>query len=128
MTDLYENIEQLCREKGITPGKMCSEVGISRGNLGDLKKERIKSLSAENLSKIAAYFDVSTDYLLGKTDTKKSAPVTDKDAELMAYLEELRTRPELKMLFSLTKDASKEDVEASVRIIEAFLNKENQNE
>ena len=39
------------------------------------------------------------------------------------YLEELRTRPEMKMLFQLTKDATKEDVEKAVRVIEAMLGK-----
>ena len=42
------------------------------------------------------------------------------DAELTGYLEELRDRPELRMLFSVTKNATKEDVEAAVRIIEAL--------
>lgn len=37
--------------------------------------------------------------------------------ELTEYLEMLRTRPECRMLFSLTKDATKEDVEKAVAII-----------
>lgn len=41
--------------------------------------------------------------------------------ELDDYLEELRTRPEMKMLFNITKHASKEDVEKAVKIIEAML-------
>ena len=45
------------------------------------------------------------------------------DEELTEYLEELRTRPEMKMLFQLTKDATKEDVEKAVRVIEAMLGK-----
>ena len=36
------------------------------------------------------------------------------------YLEELKNRSELRMLFSLTKGATKEDVEKAVRIIEAL--------
>ena len=36
------------------------------------------------------------------------------------YLQQLRDRPELRMLFSLTKNATKQDVEAAVRIIEAL--------
>ena len=39
---------------------------------------------------------------------------------LLGYLEQLRDRPELRMLFSLTKNATKQDVEAAVRIIEAL--------
>ncbi len=53
---------------------------------------------------------------------EKASP--DEDAELGEYLEELRDRPEMKMLFSLAKNATKEDVEAAVRIIKAYLNKD----
>lgn len=47
------------------------------------------------------------------------------DAELTEYLEELKSRPELKMMFSLTKNATKKDVEKAVAIVEAFLNGSN---
>ena len=39
-------------------------------------------------------------------------------------MEQLRTRPELKMMFQLTKDATKEDVEKAVKVIEAMLGKD----
>lgn len=54
---------------------------------------------------------------------KKSDLVEDKskNSELEDYLEELRTRPEMKMLFNVTKNATKEDVEKAVKIIEAML-------
>lgn len=40
--------------------------------------------------------------------------------ELTMYLEELRSRPEMRMLFSIAKDATKEDVEKAVAIIKAL--------
>lgn len=45
------------------------------------------------------------------------------NTELDDYLETLRTRPEMKMLFNLTKNATKEDVEKAVKIIETLLSK-----
>lgn len=70
------------------------------------------------LKKIADLFGVSIDYILGRTD---DPDYIDPDDELNEYLEYLRTRPELKMLFSLTKDATKADVEKAVKIIETML-------
>ncbi len=64
MNILYERIHFLCSERGITVATMCKEVSISRGNISDLKAERIKSLSAESLNKIAKYFDITLDFLL----------------------------------------------------------------
>lgn len=46
--------------------------------------------------------------------------LVNQDSELTAYLEELRTRPEMRMLFSVAKGASKADVEKAVAIIEAL--------
>ncbi|MDL2293178.1 helix-turn-helix domain-containing protein [Ruminococcaceae bacterium OttesenSCG-928-D13] len=65
MSDLYNKIDALCKEAGTTIGAMCNSMGISRGNLSDLKAGRSKSLSAEKLAKIARFLGVTTDYLLG---------------------------------------------------------------
>ena len=64
MSDLYNRIMELCSRKGIKVGRMCIELGISKGNLTDLKMERKKTLSSSALQKIADYFGVSVDYLL----------------------------------------------------------------
>jgi transcriptional regulator with XRE-family HTH domain len=81
MNMLYERISMLCTEKGIRPGKMCTDLGISRGNISDLKMGRIESLSADKLSKISAYFNVSVDYLLTGEETKK-APTGEGEREV----------------------------------------------
>ena len=67
MQNLYEVIENLCQQKGIRPGQMCNELGLSRGLMTDLKMGRKKSVSAQTAQKIAAYFGVSVGYLLGET-------------------------------------------------------------
>lgn len=66
MYNMYNIIEGLCDSKGIKVGKMCADLEISRGILGDLKAGRTKSLSAQNLEKISGYFGVSSDFILGK--------------------------------------------------------------
>jgi transcriptional regulator with XRE-family HTH domain len=68
MANLYETIENLCLRKGIRPGRLCQELGISRGLITDLKMGRKKSVSAETAQKIAAFFGVSVGYLLGQED------------------------------------------------------------
>lgn len=67
MHNLYEVIENLCQQKGIRPGQMCNELGLSRGLITDLKMGRKKSVSAQTAQKIAAYFGVSVAYLLGES-------------------------------------------------------------
>ena len=72
MSELYNLIESLCKEKGTNITAMCKAAKISRAPLTELKMGRSKTLSSATLSKIAAYFGVSVDYLLGNKE--KPAP------------------------------------------------------
>lgn len=74
MGTLYENIIALCNEKGIKGGRMCTDIGMSKGILTDLKMGRQTGVSAANAQKIASYFGVSVGYLLGEEDEKKEQP------------------------------------------------------
>jgi len=122
MWTLYDRLEALCRERGIKGGRMCTDLGISKSLMTDLKSGRKKTISAITAQKIASYFGVTVGYLLGEEEQKEK-PLVNGDEELTEYLEVLKTRPEMRMLFQLSKDATKEDVEAAVRIIEALRKK-----
>ena len=77
MGTLYENIIALCDEKGIKGGKMCTDIGMSKGILTDLKMGRQTGISAANAQKIASYFGVSVGYLLGEEDKKEQPTEND---------------------------------------------------
>lgn len=68
MESLYDRIETLCRKKGIRPGRLCNDLGLSRGLMTDLKMGRKKSVNAETAQKIASYFGISVGQLLGQVD------------------------------------------------------------
>ena len=69
MDNLYASIEALCNQRGIRPGRLCNDLGLSRGLITDLKMGRKKSVSAETAQKIAAYFGISVGQLLGQEDS-----------------------------------------------------------
>ena len=68
LNEMYKRIEALCKDKGINMTAMCRAAGVPRSNLSDLKFGRTASLATVNLSRIATYFDVPLDYLLGKPE------------------------------------------------------------
>jgi transcriptional regulator with XRE-family HTH domain len=72
MSDLYTRIEKLCKERNINITTMCKDSGASRGSLSDLKFGRKQSLSVDTLTKIASYFNISVDALLGEEEKEKS--------------------------------------------------------
>jgi len=69
MDNLYESIESLCAQRGIRPGRLCNDLGISRGLITDLKMGRKKSVNAETAQKIAAYFGISVGQLLRQEES-----------------------------------------------------------
>lgn len=77
MSTVYEKIVELCNNKGVTPGKMCNDLGYSRNTMTALKNGRSTTLKLDKAQRIAAYFGVSVDYLLGNEPKEK--PVTDSD-------------------------------------------------
>jgi len=64
---INEKIFKLIEDKGITSYRLAKEIGVSMGHIGDWKSGR-SSPTSERVVKIAKYFGVSTDYLLGLTD------------------------------------------------------------
>lgn len=106
MGNLYENIVALCESRGIKGGKMCTDIGISKGLLTDLKMGRRTGVSAVTAQKIAAYFDVSVGYLLGE-ETKKEQPIEDDglSEELQELIDRIKNLPEekIQLLLQLAK-------------------------
>ena len=112
MGTLYENIIALCNEKGIKGGKMCTDIGISKGILTDLKKGRQLSVSAATAQKIATYFGVSVGYLLGEEQKKEA--VTENGNGLSESK---------KQLLALAEQCSEEDADKLLQMMQILLNK-----
>lgn len=74
MFSTFERIKELAKARGITLGALEEKLGLSRNSIYTIKN---KKPSAERLQLIADYFNVSTDYLLGRTDNPKIASDND---------------------------------------------------
>ena len=66
---ILERIQELARKKDKNLKEISLELGFSKNYLYSLKTQ---APSSDKLAKIADYFKVSTDYLLGRTDDKTS--------------------------------------------------------
>ena len=65
MADIYKTIDELLRQKGVSGARMSQDLGMSRSFMTELRKGRAKSIKAETAQKIAYYFGVTVEYLLG---------------------------------------------------------------
>lgn len=109
MSNLYKNIVALCEERGIKGGKMCTDTGISKGLLTDLKMGRRSGVSALTAQKIASYFGVSVGYLLGEETTKEVETVNESISDIILALS--NDTELLEIVENITKlDAEKRNV------------------
>ena len=115
---IIDKVCVLLERQGKTQKDLCDFLGISNNRFTDWKSGRLKSYQ-KLLPQISEFLGVSVEELLNG-DVNKIASSADSRDELTEYLEELKTRPEMKMLFSVAKGATKEDIEKAVAIIEAL--------
>ena len=73
MSVLYEKLFELCKKRSISAYRMCKDTGIQPSIMTDLKMGRRHTVKAETAAKLAAYFGVSVDYLLGNEEKEKPA-------------------------------------------------------
>lgn len=64
----YDKFEALCKKKGITPTGAARENGIAQ-SVVSMWKKRGSTPSGANLQKLASYFGISVDELIGTTTT-----------------------------------------------------------
>lgn len=126
MSNLSETIDRLCESRGIKGSKMCDDLGMSRSFLTELRKGRAKSITFETAQKIADYFGISVSELTDEP-TKKSTEnesVDNEYDEVMRMREDIRRNPKLKVLFSLSRKATPEDLEKTLKVIRAICGDE----
>ena len=70
---MYEIFERLLKRDNVTPYRVYKETGVPQSTLSDWKKDG-RTPGAEHLKKIAAYFNVTVDYLLGGEQKNAPAP------------------------------------------------------
>ncbi len=67
---LGDNLKRLRLEENKTLKEVSEDIGLTIGYLSDMERNVKKNPSSEVLQRIADYFNVSVDYLFGRTDKK----------------------------------------------------------
>ena len=62
-----ERLRELRTEKGVGQNKLAADLGLSNASISYWENEK-QEPTASAIVKLASYFDVSTDYLLGVSD------------------------------------------------------------
>ena len=112
--DMLLKIKQLASQKGITISELERRINLSNGQIGKWSRQ---TPGIDKVQKVADYFNVSTDYLLGRTDN----PSIAKDDTIAGYTsDDLRKMAENAKTFD-GKPLTEEDIDAIQNIIEIYL-------
>ena len=77
--DIVDRIKELCQQKDITITELERNAGIGRSTI---RNWATSSPNSDKLQKVADYFHVTTDYLLGREENLNT--LTDKDEKDIA--------------------------------------------
>lgn len=108
----FEKIKELADKQGISLNKLEEKLGFSRNTIYNMKKS---TPNVERVSKIADFFNVSTDYLLGRTENPNIA--RDGDASTPLDLRDIAAQS---MLFD-GKPLTEDDIDFITAVLEAHL-------
>ncbi|EOD7438005.1 helix-turn-helix domain-containing protein [Enterococcus faecium] len=110
---LFERIKELCKKRGISISELENRIGFGKNSI---YKWKTQSPKTETLQKVADYFHVSTDYLLGRTD--------DPNAGIAPEKRKLTVEEALASVMSSDgKPLTDNDREILSAMIEAYLEK-----
>lgn len=105
-----ETVSVLLNEKGISINKMLCDLNLGKGTFATWKK-RGTIPKGDILQKIADYFDVSVDYLLGKTPSPEREDIPEDEKRLRDLLSQM----------------SEEQLQMAYKIISAIAEQNNDN-
>lgn len=81
-TGIYQKIQLLCKRNGISIAKLESDLGFSSSSI---KKWCNSSPTADKIKKVAIYFEVSTDYLLGISEIESPISELFIDEDIISF-------------------------------------------
>ena len=124
---LSKTIKKLREENQITQKDLGKILGLSQQTIGHYETNRAQP-DYETLNNMANYFNVTIDYLLGRTSKRKEAfysrvdqekiltAISD-EPELLSIWNEIKDRDELKTMINQVKDLRPSSIKRIIRYI-----------
>lgn len=113
-----ERLRLLRKQKDLSQQQLADKLGVSNSTISMYERGE-REPDFEMLELIGDFFNVDTNYLLGK----ETGSTYYLDPEVAEMAQELFARPELRVLFDASRKASKEDIEQVASILEKLSQK-----
>lgn len=125
-------LAELRGAKGLTQQQLADLTGLTRGRLNNYE-QGTREPDLVTLQSLADFFEVTTDYLLGRTDTTAEAAAETmskidqalgEDPDLLAFWLETKKRPDLQLFLKQVKSASPKAIRQMMTIIKMIEDEE----
>lgn len=117
-----ERLKLAISDRGLKASELAERTGVSRASVSCYLSGKYEPKPTV-LHRMSAVLGVAEMWLAGYNipmERSDDAPHLNGEPELTEYLDALRNRSELRALFALMKNASKDEVEQAMRIIVAL--------
>lgn len=117
MSEISDRLLECIQKSGYSYGDLAKLAGIPKSAIQRYATGQTPKIPIDRLEALAEVLHVSSRYLMGWDEEE---PLVNDDPELTEMLTRVRDDPSLRMLFSLTKNATTEDIEKTIKIIQMF--------
>ena len=122
METIYERIRRLRQENNMSQDELAKKTGYtSRSTINKIEAGKI-DISRAKIKVFADALEVTPAYLMGWEEESEQGYYTD--PEVAEYAEELRTNPELRVLFSSSRNLTREQMQEAYNFIKFLKMKE----
>ena len=119
---MYDIFEKLCAEKGVTPYRVCKETGLTTSTISNWKAGRYIP-KTDKLQKIADFFGVSIEFLMG-TEEKEDSPVYYTKEETAKLAQEMFEDEDMRSLFHMKRNMPPDRFKAHMEFMKNLYNQE----
>lgn len=116
-------LRDLRRENNLTGEQLASALNMKQSAISKWENG-LQEPSKENLKKLAAYFHVSSDYLLGLTDEREPYKKPLKFEEALKILENTKRNDDIIKITNSIKNLSDDQLHALAMIADSFTKKQ----
>lgn len=111
-----KRLKKAIESKGITQSELAKSSGIRASSISDYLTGKYAP-KQDKIYLLAKALGVTPGWLMGYDEAINSSPTYYTDPEAAEYAEELRTNPNMRILFDATKNISKEDMKKTVEYV-----------
>ena len=119
---MYDIFKKLCSERGVTPYRVCKETGLTTSTISNWKAGRYTP-KADKMQKIADFFGVSIEFLMGNEEKQESS-IYFKNEDTANLAQEMFEDEDMCSLFDMKRNMPPERFKAHMEFMKNLYKQE----